>query len=359
MREFVKRCLGKAGIGMVRVSPEREVDTLHAVCKNNYFPNIGILDTSVGSKNLGDFIIMESINRELSKLFNNTAYMTSFATHIRTTGEERNLLLEKELLFVCGTNLLNSNMNVHTQWNLRKEDWNYHHKRCVLFGVGWSRYDTAPTEGTKEMLKRVLSDKVLHSVRDEYSREMLNSIGICNVVNTCCPTTWKIKIDSSNSYKKSQVVTTITDYGQDILRDTWMIEYLLEQYEQVHIWIQSIEDLYYIEKLNISDNDKLSFIPPSLVAYKEFLEENWQNLDYIGTRLHAGIYAMQRNIRSLIIGIDNRALEIAKDVKINVLPRQEIENIADFVKRPQPNSLILPEQNIEQWKDTLRKSMNR
>ena len=34
-----------------------------------------------------------------------------------------------------------------------------------------------------------------HSVRDSYTKKMLNSIGINNVVNTSCPTVWNITPD--------------------------------------------------------------------------------------------------------------------------------------------------------------------
>jgi len=352
MKEILKSCLNRLGVGISKVSPEHEISTLDKMEKNKYFKNFGILDTSIGSKNLGDFIIMDSIQAQLFELFNDSAYFTTFPTHFRVTGDDRNLLQEKELLFVCGTNLLNSNMDRNIQWNLWKQDWNFYHKRCVLVGTGWGKYDAPPSEGTKEMLKRILSDKVLHSVRDQYSKEMLNSIGIDNVVNTCCPTSWKIEVDASNQNKKKYVVSTITDYSQDSVKDGWMLKYLLTNYEYVHIWIQSINDLKYLEKLGLLKHPKLRLISPSLEAYRKFLDSNVLDIDYIGTRLHAGIYAMQRNIRTLIIGIDNRANEIAKDVKINVVKRENIEDIQGFVKGGIPNSLELPIESIFQWKNS-------
>ena len=34
--------------------------------------------------------------------------------------------------------------------------------------------------------------KYIHSVRDSFSEQMLNSMGITNVINTGCPTMWGI-----------------------------------------------------------------------------------------------------------------------------------------------------------------------
>ena len=50
---------------------------------------------------------------------------------------------------------------------------------------------------------------------------------------------------------------------------------------------------------------------PTLEAFDNLLESEI-DLDYIGTRLHAGIRAIQKKRRSIIIGVDNRALEMQK-----------------------------------------------
>ncbi|MFD1771627.1 polysaccharide pyruvyl transferase family protein [Sphingobacterium suaedae] len=353
MKSLIKSYVNRCGYDVTRRENISEADSVAAVKKNRYFPNYGILDTSVGSKNLGDFIIMEAINTELHRLFGNKAYFTTFPTHLRITQEDRMLLLEKELLFVCGTNLLNSRMDEHLQWHVGREDWNYYYKRCVLVGTGWGKYDVRPTTGTAEMLRHMLSDKVLHSVRDEYSKDMLNSIGISNVVNTCCPTTWNIRGREIDVTKKGIAVTTVTDYHQDTDKDSQMINILLANYEQVHIWIQSIEDIAYIEKMHITEKGKLIFIPPSLEAYRDFLDTNAHRVDYIGTRLHAGIYAMQRNIRTLIIGIDNRASEIAKDIGMDMVKREKVEDIQQFINSPKTSLLKLPFDTIAKWRESI------
>ena len=51
-----------------------------------------------------------------------------------------------------------------------------------------------------------------------------------------------------------------------------------------------------------------------------------ENIDYVGTRLHAGIRALQHKKRTIIIGIDNRAIEKAKDFNLTVIDRKNIKN---------------------------------
>ena len=48
------------------------------------------------------------------------------------------------------------------------------------------------------------------------------------------------------------------------------------------------------------------------------------NIDYVGTRLHAGIHALNHGIRSIIVEVDNRSAEIAKDTNLPVIKRDAI-----------------------------------
>ncbi|MBW1619345.1 polysaccharide pyruvyl transferase family protein, partial [Empedobacter falsenii] len=332
------------------------IDTTDKIDKNNRFKNLGILDTSVTSFNLGDNIIMESINLHLNDTFDSNAYFTTYPTHISINNVEREWLLEKEFLFVSGTNLLNGSMEKFRSWRIRKDDLSYYYKRCVLLGVGWGLYDDVITEETQLILKTILSDKVIHSVRDEYTKNKLKSIGINNVINTCCPTTWNLNQQSFNNLKSNNVVTTITDYDKDYENDLKMLKMLKLHYNEVYIWIQSIKDLDYLEEINPNNELGLRFISPNLNAYQKFLDANISNIDYLGTRLHAGIYAMQRGIRTLIIGIDNRALEIGKDINLNVIKRDDIESITPFLKSKDYilPTLTVPLDSINQWKNQFK-----
>lgn len=352
--------LKKAYRKFFKINTEKAItinDTTDMIDKNNKFKNLGILDTSITSFNLGDSIIMESIYYHLNDTFECNAYFTTYPTHISINGNERNWLLKKEFLFVSGTNLLNGSMENYRSWRISKDDLSYYYKRCVLVGVGWGLYDEIITKETEFILKTILSDKVLHSVRDEYTKNKLNSIGINNVINTSCPTIWNINSESINNIKSNDVVTTITDYDRDHNNDLKMLKLLKEHYNNVYIWIQSIHDLDYLEEINPNNELGLKFISPNLEAYRSFLNENNNSVDYLGTRLHAGIYAMQRGIRTLIIGIDNRALEIAKNINLNVVKRNEIENILPFLTQKEYilPELDIPKSIINQWKSQFKK----
>jgi polysaccharide pyruvyl transferase WcaK-like protein len=48
-------------------------------------------------------------------------------------------------------------------------------------------------------------------------------------------------------------------------------------------------------------------------ALDRFLLDHGNSRLYVGTRLHGGIFSMQHGVSALIIQVDNRAAEIAKD----------------------------------------------
>ena len=50
---------------------------------------------------------------------------------------------------------------------------------------------------------------------------------------------------------------------------------------------------------------------------------NEGNIDFVGTRLHAGIFAMQHKVRSVILAVDNRAADMAETYNLNVLRRDD------------------------------------
>src|SRR5690606_35276321 len=151
-----------------------------------------------------------------------------------------------------------------------------------------------------------------------------------------------------NTARQPLVVTTITDYLRDPARDKIMLETLKQEYEQVHIWLQGSRDLQYVNQLT----DGISFIPPKLSSFDNFLEKN--TCDYVGTRLHAGIRALQKKRRAIIIGIDNRATEMHKDIGLPVLERMQIESLRDKIHDRSPIQLHQHWDNIETWKSQFK-----
>jgi polysaccharide pyruvyl transferase WcaK-like protein len=95
------------------------------------------------------------------------------------------------------------------------------------------------------------------------------------------------------------------------------------------------------------------FLPPSLQALDHLLETE-EDLDYVGNRLHAGIRAMQKGRRTVIVEIDNRARAMSEDFDVPTVARQDMEKLAAMIAGPFETHIKLPTQAIERWRDQLR-----
>lgn len=323
-----------------------------------------IFDTAIGSSNLGDHIIMDAVNRIVEELFVDD-FVINIATHQRIHPFDLPLYRKYDLALVGGTNLL-KNANIRdSQWKIGlKELLAFRHK-AVLLGVGWWQYQNKPVSAYSRFLYRnILSPTWLHAVRDSYTLQKLARIGIRNVINTGCPTVWGLNeahCRQIDPVKKPLVVTTITDYMRDPAKDQKMLETLLREYEEVHVWLQGSKDRPYLEQLRSQINQQISqgqelgelhYIAPKLAAFDQFLED--KACDYIGTRLHAGIRALQKKRRSIIIGIDNRALEMHKDIGLNVMERTKIDELSTYIHREEPIILYQDWEAIDRWKSQFK-----
>src|SRR5699024_986756 len=103
--------------------------------------------------------------------------------------------------------------------------------------------------------------------------------------------------------------------------DQAMLNILSRSYNQVFLWPQGIEDSEYFQNMRMSDN--IEIIPFGLDAYDKVL--GMEDVDYVGTRLHAGIRALSKGHRTIVISIDNRAKNIGKDTGLPTIEREDIE----------------------------------
>jgi predicted transcriptional regulator len=96
-------------------------------------------------------------------------------------------------------------------------------------------------------------------------------------------------------------------------------------------------------------------LPHSYPLFKQYIESN--SLTYIGTRLHAGIKCLEQNHKSIIIAIDNRAIEIAKDTNLPICLRQDYTVLLEWLegKNVFNNQLNIPEKEIALWKNQFSK----
>lgn len=218
-------------------------------------------------------------------------------------------------------------------------------------GVGWGNYNKFGTDPyTKWVYRSLFSKTLIHSVRDSYTEQMLRKIGVTNVLNTACPTMWKLTpefCETIPTRKSDKVITALTYYKPDVERDTQMLNTLNENYNEVFVWIQQADDLAYLKSLNLPFD--VCVLQPQLSEYDSFLENN--DVDFVGSRLHGGIRALNKGRRALVLGVDNRATEINKDTNLPFLKREEIDKLENWIVGDAPTRIVLPQENIRQWKN--------
>lgn len=303
-------------------------------------------DRGTPSSNLGDLIIQEAVDRELHEIFGR-APDVRITTQSRPTRSLLRDLRQCDWLFVGGTNLLSSQVRTYRQWAIGPLDA-VQIRRAVLFGVGWWQYQDDPDLASRLLWKAALSSRLKHSVRDAYTVRKLHRMGLRNVLNTGCPTMWPLaRRDFRNLPRRSAdaVLLMLTDYMPDPVADTALGRLLTKRYGEVLFWPQGRADLDYVRHLGLP----LTLLDHSLPALDALLRSN-RIFDYIGTRLHGGVRCLLANRRSLILAVDNRATEIARDTGLQVVPRESLAAIEEWIPSSQPPSIRLDTAAIEEWR---------
>ena len=316
---------------------------------------ITLFDTSIASKNVGDFVIMDAVKEHVAEILP-ARQIISMPSHLPITRRGWKSLDSTEFSLVGGTNLLSSHLLKYRQWEFNFSDLLYL-KNAVLMGVGWWQYQDEPDFISKRIWKRILHKEMIHSVRDSFTEKYLKSMGFENVLNTGCPTMWNLTPEHCaqiNAEKGRSVIFTLTDYNKDLASDVKLINSLLTHYESVSFWPQGTGDTAYFNTLTPELVGKVKILSPNLTCLNHELSAD--GVDYVGTRLHAGVRALQLKVRTLIIGIDNRALEKARDFGLNVLDRKEIDSIDHLINETNSTHIRLPIDNIESWKAQFSKS---
>lgn len=256
--------------------------------------------------------------------------------------------------FVLGTNLLRNKIRFRgrkNQWAINFYDCLFM-KPAILMGVGWNKYSGKIDLKSKFFYKRALNDKYTHSVRDNYTKQKLFECGIENVINTGCPSLWCLSekhTEQLPTQKARNVVFTLTDNTRSIEEDCKLIDILISHYEEVLFWPQGSEDLEYFHSLKNLKKSRIQILSCHLNSLDKALNIN--DIEYVGTRLHAGIRAIQKKKRSLIISIDNRATEMHKDFNLPVIGRNELELLPLKIETDRITSLNIPLESIKTWKD--------
>ncbi len=312
---------------------------------------IGLFDTSIVTDNVGDEIIMDSIMREMRDMFPEDFYVR-IPTHDKIGSEGRRYARLVDHSFVGGTNLMCAYWWLKSQWKVGLLDF-WRIGSPILMGVGWRFYQRDNDPITAFMMRVMLSKKYKHSVRDEYTKQRVVDMGVENVLNTGCPTMWRLTPEhcATISQKKSQnALITVTAYRGDEAEDKAWINLVCDQYKTVYFWPQMHDDYDYIRKIA---GDRVTMLPASLKGYDDCIDNN--NIDYIGTRLHGGIRVLQRAHRALIIEVDNRAKEISKDTGLPTVERKDLDRIKNWIEKGEEISIKMPWDVIKQWKGQFSK----
>ena len=323
---------------------------------------IGLLNTAIRSFNQGDYIIVDSVKREMAFLLN-SSFVVELPTHapvfrasefgLRPQGNsDYRGLTGLEFSLLCGTNLIAGRItNKWNQWNVQKQDAAIV-RNVIAVGVGSAPGFEEPGKRAKNLYRRIFSDKYVHSARDERTANVLRSCGL-RAINTGCATMWSLTGEHCAkipSMKADTVVTTITDYKRDREADAALLRLLMRKYHEVYLWLQGVNDWDYLSSLGFSD--KLTTIAPNLASFDAFLRST--ECDYVGTRLHAGIRAMQVGRRSIILGVDNRSFDISNTFNINCIPRGDTDSIARKIDSSFLTDVGVDEDAIASFKDQFK-----
>lgn len=311
-------------------------------------PNIVVLDPSIDSSNMGDRIIRESVLSVLRRIPVPESRVQWLPTQRSLTRDEAVIAKRADVLIVGGTNLLSSNMPFYRQWKVGPRELRAFRGKVVLLGVGWWQYQKPPNRYTRVLLRHVLSTRAIHSVRDGWTKTQLEGVSVRSV-NTSCPTLWDLPtLPERTPVRGDSVLITLTDYNRNPLTDQKLLTFATQNYSRIRIWPQGAKDARYVRGLQHSG----VILDPGLESLDFALQE--PGTDYIGTRLHAGIRALQHGVRSTILMIDNRAREIARDTGIPVASRELREEDMQFLMEERKVELRLPIGAIETWLSTFR-----
>jgi hypothetical protein len=314
---------------------------------------IVIFDPSIFSRNLGDDIIVDFCNEEISALLPS---MIQIKLPTQQSPSFRSLQEAKfsKYKIVFGTNLMSSDVLSYNQWKCDLFKINCL-RGAILMGVGWWQYQVDPTFITAQYYKYILHPDAIHSVRDSYTESKMKKMGFENVINTGCPTTWNLTEDFCRSIPVSRsrnVLFTLTDYKPDLSNDITFLSFLRDSYDHLYFWPQGYADVVYINQLLERVKCKIIFVGASLFRLKKFMANT--DFDCIGTRLHAGILALNCRKRTMIIAVDNRAAEMKTDINLPVISRGDLNSLKAFVMDKSAANIHIKNNNVKLWRSQFR-----
>ena len=314
-----------------------------------------VLDTSIGTSNIGDHIITECVEQELASILAN-AFVFRLPTHVPAFHSyaiwKNSFAVQNyatcDYKFIGGSNILAKDMRTHyPQWNVNIFNCKpLSGAVCVGVGAGAGEHTDAYTT---HLYRKILSHSFYHSVRDERSKRYVEDVLGLKAINTGCVTMWALTPDfcvQIPAKKADNVVFTLSARAQIDPRDQMLIDTLNREYDHVSFWIQGDKDEAYFQAL--SNTDDIEIIPPHKAAYKAVLLRD--NIEYVGTRLHGGIYALRHKKRAIIISIDERAKSISTDTGLITIEKDSLDGLPSLINSKFETKLNIPFDEIARWK---------
>jgi polysaccharide pyruvyl transferase WcaK-like protein len=153
--------------------------------------------------------------------------------------------------------------------------------------------------------------------------------------------------------KAESVLVTFTEYNQNPSLDKQLVELLKQEYKLIYYWTQQPKDYQHMKDIC---GEGAIYLNPSLSALDMALSQ--YPVDYVGTRLHAGIRALQYKRRALILSVDNRATEISKDTNLPVVQRDDLNSVANWINAKKETLVKIPLTAINEWKNQFLATVN-
>ena len=314
-----------------------------------------LLNPAIGTDNIGDYIIYECVCSEMAEIFRQ-AFVKEIPTQMpafHSYAVWRNSFAVQnyatcDYKFVGGSNILAKNMLTHyPQWNVNVFNCKpLAGSVCVGVGAGAGGHTDAYTT---HLYRKILSHSYYHSVRDERSKRYVEDVLGLKAINTGCVTMWALTPDfcaQIPAKKADNVVFTLTARMQPDPSDQMLIDTLKREYDHVSFWMQGDKDEAYFHAF--SNTEGIEIIPPHKAAYEAVLMRN--NIEYVGTRLHGGIYALRHKKRAIIISIDERARSISADTGLITIEKNALDGLPELINSAFETKPNIPFEEIARWK---------
>lgn len=305
-------------------------------------------DPSIGTENLGDEIIAAAVTTALREMCPESRLLTA-PTGQAPAWRMARLARHARLNIIGGANTVSPHRLLYSGWKISGLSMAMD-VRYLLMGVG--RFGTASMDPfSAAIYRRSLHRDLPHSCRDEATASLVATLGV-RTMNTGCPTMWSLTPEHCAAIPRQRgesVVFTLTHYLAAPQFDRALLQQLRRFYDRLCFWPQQLGDLSYLRWLAGGQlPGDVRVLTPTVDAFSTRLRV--AGTDYVGTRLHAGVLALSLGRRALVVAVDNRAPDIARDTGLPVVSRESLRDHPTIVGEEKDVVLTLPWDAIARWK---------